>query len=176
MRHRGLGDDDEDGYELHELEGKLTELFGGDLWRAWKKDVAMPGAELYAGYSRTETGYMVLTGLVLLGDALTTDLVRKVPVVALENSINLSRDDVAAEARKLPPLERTEGMTPEEFSQLVATHFKTWARGVPHPAAAMAAESGVKLATVHTWIREARFRGLLPPAKRGKGSRKESDE
>jgi hypothetical protein len=59
-------------------------------------------------------------------------------------------------------------MSPEQISELVAQHYKTWARGVPHPAAAMAAEANAKLATVHTWIREARLRGYLPPAQRGK--------
>jgi hypothetical protein len=175
MRHRGLsdpdwkpGDPEPEGYTPQELEERLREWFGGDTWRTWDKGVAVPGAELYAGYTKTDTGRLVLSGLVLLGDALTADNIHKVPITALENSVNISHDTVRQEVDQLPPLTRTPELSPEDFSRLVAEHYRTWARSVPHPAAAMAADAGAKLPTVHTWIREARLRGFLPPAKRGK--------
>ncbi|MBB6343786.1 CBS domain-containing protein [Nonomuraea muscovyensis] len=179
MTHRWLVDPDlhpdvpkGDDYELQELEAKLKEDFGGDEWRVWHhKSSGVPGTGVGAGYTKNESGRYVLSALVLIGDAITTDIVRRVPVVALENSINISHDTVREEVDKLPPLQRTPDMSPEEFSRLVARHYLTWARGVPHPAAAMAADAGAKLPTVHTWIREARLRGFLPPAKRGKSSR-----
>jgi hypothetical protein len=150
---------------MADTEETLHDLFGGDLWRSHP---GPSGTDLYARYTRTAAGRLVLSGLVLLGDVVTTDVMRKVPVVELENSVNLSRDDVTKEVRQLPTLERTPGMSPEQISELVAQHYKTWARGVPHPAAAMAAEYGVKVPTIHAWIREARLRGYLPPAQRGK--------
>lgn len=177
MSHRGLsdpdwkpGDSSPEGYSPQELEQKLRDWFGGDLWRTWGRGVTVPNAELYAGYTRTEAGRLVLSGLVLLGDALTADTIHKVPVTALENSVNISAGDVREEIDKLPPLQRTSDMSPEDFSRLVAQHYLTWAKGVPHPAAAMAADAGAKVATVHTWVREARLRGFLPPAKRRKAS------
>jgi hypothetical protein len=178
MTHRWLVDPDlhpdvpkGDAYEAPELESKLKADFGGDLWRVWHpKSSGLPGTGMAAGYTKNESGRYVLSMVVLTGDAITTDIVRRVPVVALENSVNISGNDVRAEIDTLPPLRRTPGMTPEEFSRLVAQHYTTWARGVPHPVAAMAADAGAKLPTVHTWVREARLRGFLPPAKRGKSS------
>ncbi|MFC5946370.1 hypothetical protein, partial [Micromonospora harpali] len=175
MKHRGLRDpnwtpDDPEGddYSPQELEKNLKEWFGGDLWRVWHRDVTIPGAELYARYTKNELGRFVLSGLVMLGEAIPAEVLRKVPVAALENSINISQDTVREEVDKLPPLRRTPGMDPVEFSRLVAEHFKTWTRPFPHPPAAMAADADTKVTTVHGWIREARLRGFLPPARRGK--------
>jgi hypothetical protein len=75
-------------------------------------------------------------------------------------------DELAA----LPPLERG-SLSALEFSEVVADHYKVWARYVPTPAAGMGKRWGVKSATVHSWIREARLRGLLPEAERGKRAR-----
>lgn len=106
--------------------------------------------------------------MLLLGDALTADLLRKIPVAELENSANITRvQQVREEIDRLPPLKRDD-MEAEEFSRLVAEHYRTWARVVPHPAAAMAADADVKVPTVHTWIREARLRGFLEAGRRGK--------
>src|SRR5690348_13444097 len=142
-----------------DIEERLTEWFGG-TWRALDYGVQLPGLALCARYDRSEAGRWVLTGLVLLGDdgeVLTADRLRTVPLAALENSMNLSSDAAEAgldEIKKLPALRRQPGMTPEDFSRLVAQHYRAWAALVPHPASAMAAEHGVKLPTVHTWIRE----------------------
>jgi DNA-directed RNA polymerase specialized sigma24 family protein len=153
-----------------DAEERLAAMFGG-TWRCWSRDVQMPGLEVGARYARSDSGRWVLTGVVLMGDALTADQLRAVPVAALENSMNLSDEGAEAarvEIEKLPPLARQAGMSPEEFSDLVAQHYRAWAALVPHPAAAIASAQGVKVPTVHTWIREARLRGLLPPARRGK--------
>lgn len=158
--------------DVNELTQKLVDLLGPD-WAGWHLGDLVPGAAVWAQFTETESGRQILSGLLLLGDAITADMLRKVPVSALENSESLTNR--AAEARlkderaRLPRLERDEDMSPEDFSRLVAEHYKAWARAVPHPAAAMAAEADVKPPTMHTWIREARLRGFLPPAKRGKG-------
>ncbi|GGR78477.1 hypothetical protein GCM10010169_23320 [Micromonospora fulviviridis] len=165
----------EDGYDARaaEVEEWLNERMG-PRWMGWyPQHSKVPGAAMFAQTKQSESGRWVLTGLLLLGEAITAEQLRKVPVSALENSTNLSAgdafDQMRAELDKLPPLRRDD-MAPEDFSRLVAEHFKVWARYVPHPAAAMAAEWKVKPPTVHTWIREARLRGHLPPARRGKST------
>ncbi len=155
-----------------EIERWLTERFGG-VWLCWRPETSLvPGTTVAAQLKENEAGRYVLTGLLLLGEVVTADSLRKVPVAAIENTTNLSTGvygKMRAELAKLPPLTRTPDMAPEDFSRLVAQHYNVWARYVPHPAAAMAAEAGAKVPTVHTWVREARLRGFLPPARRGKG-------
>jgi hypothetical protein len=165
IRYEPFGEPDVRAIEEH-----LTHQHGG-IWTGYHEGDSVPGAAVWTQVQRDETsGRLVLTGLLLLTTgALTADQLRKVQVDALENSANLTHgEDPHAELAKLPPLKRTAGMAPEEFSQLVAEHYRLWARAVPHPVSAMAAEYGVPVPTVHTWIREARLRGLLPPAQRRK--------
>lgn len=157
-------------YHLRELEEQLQKDFGGDEWDVYEEGVAVPSVGLAAGFTKNENGRYVLSHVLLVGDAVTTDTLRRVPVVALENSKNITHDTVREEVDKLPPLKREPGMSAEDFSRLVAQHYLTWARAVPHPASAMSADAKTKLPTVHTWIREARLRGFLPPARRGKAS------
>jgi hypothetical protein len=160
-----------DATTINDLARKLGEELGGD-WHGYFLDVAVPDAALVVRFSEGASGRRVLSGVLVLGDAITADQLRKVPVDALENSVNLGAENADAkkdaDLAKLRPLVRTADMSPEDFSRLVAEHFKVWARYVPHPAAAMAAEWKVKAPTVHTWIREARLRGFLPAARRGK--------
>lgn len=177
MKHRWLVDPDlhpdvpkGDAYESHELEEKLKQDFGGDAWRVRPLGVSVPGAGLAAGYTRDEAGRYVLSAVMLVGDAITAEVLRKVPIAALENSVNIGATQVREEVDQLPPLKRTQGMDPEDFSRLVAEHYRTWKKAVPHPAGAMAADAGVSVGTVHNWLREARIRKFLPPAKRGKAS------
>jgi hypothetical protein len=164
---------------VNALTKKLTEEIG-PRWSGWHYDVAVPGAALWAMTEEDADGRWVVTGIVLLAEAVTADMLRKVPIEAIENSTNLgvrledaegstvlAHDRAHTELAKLPRLERGD-LESEEFSRLVAEHYRVWARYVPHPAAAMAAQADVKPPTMHTWIREARLRGFLPPAKRGK--------
>ncbi|MGW5272744.1 hypothetical protein ACWEQP_09195 [Streptomyces sp. NPDC004044] len=149
-----------------DIERALTSAFGG-MWRAWVSDKA-PFKRAAAQFVEGKDGRLVMSGLLVLDDAITTDRLKAVPVRALENSWNLTKNvDAREEIRELPKLER-DARSPEEFAQLVAEHYRAWAAIVPHPVAAMAADAGVKPPTVHSWVREARLRGLLPPAKRGK--------
>jgi hypothetical protein len=108
-------------------------------------------------------GRRIVTGVRLEADAVTAEMLRKIPFAHIEREANGWAD------AELPPLRRSPDMAPDAFSALVAAHFKAWARVVPNPGAAMAKASGANPQTVHTWIREARLRGLLPPARRRKG-------
>lgn len=119
-------------------------------------------------------GRMVLTGLAVVGDGLTAESLRRIPVSVIEQAMaekTAGTDEQRkAELAKLPPLERG-SLSAAAFSQLVADHYKIWARYTARPAAGMAGEWDVKSATIHGWIREARLRGLLPEAERGKRAR-----
>ncbi len=140
---------------------------------------SVPEAAIFHALRQDEGGRYVVAGVLLLadirpngpGEAITAEMLRKVSVSAMENARNLNDTDalLQAEKAKLPRLEDADRSDPGAFSRLVAEHYKMWARAVPHPVAAMAAEAKVKAPTVHTWVREARLRGMLPPARRGKG-------
>lgn len=143
-------------------------MSGDDGWVGVEGE---PGLKVRFGPD-ARSGRLIVTGLLLDRPAVTAEMLRKIPIGRIEGDANLNTDaalDAFAEERDaLAPLERTPEMTPEAFSALVAEHYKVWARCVPHPAAAMAAHAGVKPPTMHTWIREARLRGLLPLRSRGK--------
>lgn len=158
---------------VRDVEDALGALLGGE-WAGWHRKQMLPDVAVFARFSDSPSGRKVLSGLLLLaeGDAIRGETLRKVPIARMENSHNLTRDywqgDLGAALKDLPPLRREAGMSPEDFSQLVAKHYEAWATAVPSPAAAIAAEWGVKPATVHSWIREARLRGYLPPARQGR--------
>lgn len=144
----------------------------GCHWRGLDEDASgIPGVRLYVQYRRHESGRWVLSRLLLDGEALTAEALRRVHVQALEDAENATEHEGRlAAADELPPLIRG-GMSPEAFSRLVATHYNVWAAVVPHPANALAARWDVNPRTMHTWIREARLRGNLPAAHRGKSTR-----
>ncbi|MFF5201745.1 hypothetical protein ACFY3B_19300 [Micromonospora parva] len=157
--------------DVRRVSDALGDLLGGE-WGGWHRGRIVPDAAVWARFSEEESGRWVLSGLLVLGDAVKGETLRKVPVSVMENSHNLTQRQGDAEVMDaiadLPPLRREAGMTPEEFSQLVARHYRAWAAVVPSPVAAIAAEWKVKPPTVHTWIREARLRGFLPPARKGR--------
>jgi len=68
------------------------------------------------------------------------------------------------------PLTRPGGIAPEQFYPRVAAAYSEYAPHTRAPAKEIAAEAKVPITTVHRWIREARRRGFLPPAKKGKVS------
>lgn len=168
-----FAEDEEGTRSVREVEDALREALGGE-WSGWHRGQVVPGAALWARFTKAESGRHVLSGLLLLGDSITGEQLRKVPISVLENSHNLtasySTGELKEDLAKLRPLRREPGMSPEDFSRLVAQHYRAWAAQVPNPAAAIADEWGVKPPTVHTWIREARLRGFLPPARRGKSA------
>jgi transposase-like protein len=158
----------EPGADVRGIAEALARLFGG-TWMGWPGGGNGPRGNYWAQVERTEERTRV-TGVLLLGDQVTGADLRKVPVGAIENAANLgverAEDATREELGKLPPLQRTEGQTGEEWSQLVAQHYTAWAKIVPHPAAAIAAEWNVNRQTVNSWVREARLRRYLPPPRR----------
>jgi hypothetical protein len=162
-----------------ELGDLFTELFGG-FWIGRDPGVVLAEHVLLTQSKRAPSGRRVLTAVLVMGDSVTADLLRKIPVAAMENSVNLSnaeaRKKLKEGARDLPPLERQPGQSPEDFSRLVAAHYTLWASLVPHPAPAIASEHSVPVPTVYTWIREARLRGFLPPGNRKKSAQPQQSE
>lgn len=65
-------------------------------------------------------------------------------------------------------LTRPDGSDPDAFSYRVAEAYKEAVISTSKPAVALAEEAGVPVTTVHRWIREARQRGHLPKAKKGR--------
>jgi hypothetical protein len=65
-------------------------------------------------------------------------------------------------------LRRPDRSDPEGFYQLVSRAYGEYVAETNAPAREIAAEAGVPVTTVHRWIREARRRGFLPPARKGR--------
>jgi hypothetical protein len=74
--------------------------------------------------------------------------------------------EAAAPARD--PLQRPDGSDPEAFYRKVAESYAAVVRDSSKPAKVLADEAGVPVTTVHRWIHEARRRGFLPPATKGR--------
>lgn len=68
----------------------------------------------------------------------------------------------------VPKLSRPDGSNPEAFYKLVAQAYNAAVARTDKPAKMLAEQADVPVPTVHRWIAEARRRGLLPPARRGK--------
>ncbi|MEU7807893.1 hypothetical protein AB0B18_15715 [Micromonospora chalcea] len=77
-----------------------------------------------------------------------------------------SRSQPTTPARE--PLSRPDGTDPDAFSRRVAQAYAVAVESTSAPAKALADEAQVPVTTVHRWIREARQRGHLPPARRGR--------
>lgn len=67
-----------------------------------------------------------------------------------------------------PRLTRPGNNGTDEFYALVAAAYTEHAPRTSAPAKEIAAEAGVPISAAHRWIREARRRGFLPPAQKGK--------
>lgn len=147
----------------------LADMFGG-RWVRWTPGAAGPAGTLWTRYGQVD-GRWTVTGVLLLSDGVRTEDLRRVPIGALEVSMNVEQSGSAVDVQDvddLPPLVRSPGTRPEDWSKLVAAHYTAWARRGANPGAEMARRWGVNRQTVAAWIREARLRGMLPPARRPK--------
>lgn len=73
-----------------------------------------------------------------------------------------------ADEQPRPPLGRPGREGPDEFYRNLATAYAEYAAKTKAPAKEIAHEAGVPITAAHRWIREARRRGFLPPAQKGK--------
>jgi hypothetical protein len=76
---------------------------------------------------------------------------------------------VGGAGRSQPPRgTRPDGTDPDGFSAKVAAAYREYAPQTRAPALKIADEAGVPVATVRSWIREARRRGKLPQGRKGR--------
>jgi hypothetical protein len=128
-------------------------------------------AELNAALPTGQTPEMVTSALEKLG------LIRR------DDSPEPSLADLRDQARRVgaarqtrsrrapaqrPRLTRPAGTEPNVFYSHVAAAYSEYAPRTRKAAKEMAAEASVPVTTAHRWIREARRRGYLPPARKGK--------
>jgi DNA-directed RNA polymerase specialized sigma24 family protein len=127
-------------------------------------------AQLNAG-PRVEPGQPV-TGLTW---PVIADVTRSISDDEPEPSLAELRERAREQTRQARPKEpdrprltRPGGASPEEFYPRVAAAYAEYAPRTRAPAKEIATEAGVPVTTAHRWIREARRRGFLTPARKGK--------
>lgn len=110
-----------------------------------------------------------------MGAAVVADFLRSTTDDTSDPSLDDLRSRAHGQTRQARPTEpdrprltRPDGASPEEFYPRVAAAYSQYALLTTAPAKEMAAEAGVPITTAHRWIREARRRGFLPPARKGK--------
>lgn len=140
----------------------------GDGWQA--VEGVQPDMRLYVHWDKAGDGRPKISGLCITGPSITADALRSIPVGRLVNLAtaaegSMSRDEFLSD---LDPLRRSKGIDPDEFADRVAYYYRIFTGLSPRPAKEIAEHSGVPVATVRGWIREARLRGKLPPGTRGK--------
>lgn len=110
------------------------------------------------------TGRVAVCGVRIERDIVGTNDLRGIPLAHIETMANLG-DGAAAD---LPALARPDGTDPHGFYRLLAEHYRSAVATTPKPAVRLAHAAGVPVPTVHRWIAEARRRGFLPPARKGR--------
>ena len=108
-------------------------------------------------------GRKVVTRLVIEADAIDSALMRRVAIGRVEALLNANMD--GGRAITLP---RPDGSDPATFYRSVADAYNATVLHSSHPARLMAEQAQVPVGTVHRWIAEARRRGFLPPARKGR--------
>lgn len=118
-----------------------------------------PGVQVHATVVCGDGKSPIVTRVVINAEqaGITADDVRAVHLRAITERAEVPPD--------LLPLVKRAGMSSKEFSGLVAQHYRAWAALTRNPVAAMAKRYKISPRTLATWVREARLRGLLPPAK-----------
>lgn len=132
----------------------------------WIRVDGVRDARVYFRREITDKGPARITGLCFVGESITAELLREIPLVPLENYDAAIIDGLGP--ADLEPLNRADYDDPDEFRQTVAFYYRVFAMQSNSPAKAMADHSSVPVTRVHAWIREARLSGKLPPGRKGK--------
>lgn len=127
-----------------------------------EKTFDLDGLTVTATFEPDQYGRPMVVELHLSGRSITTDDIRRIPIVQWKTEL--------VTERPVEPITRRTGESTDKFSARVASAYIAVAAFSPRPAALLAEASGVPLPTVHTWIREARLRGLLPASGRRNGA------
>lgn len=82
--------------------------------------------------------------------------------------VSLTIDNEQDDSYEPEPLSKPEGKLTDAFLRDLAVSYRALtARKIP-PAPALADQTGAPVRTVHRWVSEARARGFLPPARKGR--------
>jgi hypothetical protein len=153
---------------------------------------------VYVRVQENEHGRLVITELFLARERVDSATLRALPLGRIETLANSSPiaeeirakmnqplrpgvEPVGGERRPpwkpreiisptphLPHLAVPKGTKPDRFFKEAAELYGELAKHSRRPAADLAERSGVSVASMHRWIAEARRRGYLPPAGRGR--------
>lgn len=158
-----------DGYDI------ITRLVidsGGGIRSSTLRALPIARLEAYMGQFGPRRP---VDGRQLADDELTTLLPEHEHFVRVDASLDAviaSRPTMTAapndERGRREPLNRPNGTDPDAFSRRVAEAYAEAVTQTSRPATLLAAEAGVPAATVRRWILEARRRGHIPPARKGR--------
>jgi hypothetical protein len=151
---------------------------------------------ILARLAEGEDGRLIVVELRLAGERIHSGVLRRVPISKLEMAVNyapgvaelvragldrpplpeLEAHAVASwepfqpgkRPLTVPRLEIPRGRKSDDFYRRVAEIYAQLVPLTRRPAADMAEAAGAPAVTVHRWIAEARKRGFLPPAERGR--------
>jgi hypothetical protein len=157
----------------------LTVTAGG---RVISGDLKRLGLEVQVTFS-DEPGRSKITSLtVSAADGVTVNALRKLPLRAIERTRDRDWKSVQRTARKMVGFDALTELkellarlpagehrrVPGRFYELVASVYLAQINaGFRTPSVFMADATGTPLPTVQGWVRRARLRGLLPPARQG---------
>ena len=150
----------------------VTELYihGGPITAQTLRSIPMGRIEAMANTpfapmeSHGNVDGVVLSGPLVFLNSIGPE--RDVSMTELRDRVPVNRSADRSQPRD--PLQRPDGTDPDAFSRTVADAYNAAVRETSAPAKALADEAGVPRTTVHRWIREARQRGHLPPARKGR--------
>lgn len=128
----------------------------------WRTVTPRSGLTIRFRLTPNRRGRLVITAVEMEGDAITGEDFRKIRIGEIESQ------GMPEHPAPTAPLTRQRAGDAEAHARLVAEHYRYHAAYSPKPAKLMSDACGAPLQTVHNWIREARLRGLLPTAQRGK--------
>lgn len=139
-----------------EPDGRLAWAYDDAPWE-WIEELAQEGVVFPGDLARADEA--LDSYLERSADSVTRKTIREV---------GREREGVVRSSSRRKLLTRPDGTDPVGFSRRVAEAYNEAIRQTPAPATILAAEAGVPVTTVHRWIREARQRGFLPPARKGR--------
>lgn len=127
----------------------------------WLTVQGIPGVEVRVRVN-TAYGRKVIDRLLISGDEIDSTTIKGIRLGRILAGL------CALSATGRRQLTRPDGTDPDAFYELVAQAYREALTTTSAPALAMAEEAGVPVGTAHRWIREARRRSFLPPARRGR--------
>jgi hypothetical protein len=150
----------------------------------WVTTSTENGVAVHVKARRRSDGHLIVTGVLIEADEVTTETLRQVQPSRILAALRLSPGedddsgttlgDLRRRAKpKLRPAKREvigrpDGSDPDGFYRRFAMAYRSAATESNKPAVILAAENGVPVETVRRWIKEARRRGHLGPGRKGR--------